>query len=585
MKRRSRRIGLGVVAGALLAGLGVEVGAAPILCTDSQICRVSVVPKGVSALVGVSGNLWGIGKKGQAWNLGSGLEAQAAKPVKTGLKKDLTAGVALGAGLIAVGPKGALVRFDGTTWTADKSPVKVDLNAVWAASDQAAWAVGKKGTIVAWDGAKWAVQPSGTKVDLMGVWGSRVGDVWAVGGGGTILHHDGTAWSTVRTGNARLLAVSGLSDKLAWAVGELGSALRWNGSVWEIVKSGVATDLTVLHQWSVKEVMALDAEGGGARLDWMNELAPVSAGEAGFRSLTTVSGIAFALAQDGSLWRYAGGWTYTEEPKVIERFSSMALVGDVLAAGADDGVIGIRRNKKWERLVSGLPDINTLLGIGFDGKVITAVDHRGNVVRVDIAKKKPTVSKLPEAAGWNGMWMTTGFGVAVGSNDIAMFDGKSWRLAELPTKSIEFEAASGVAKDALWVAGDSGTILFWDGKSWTPQTTNTSENLEAIWMADRKFGVAVGRSGTVLFWDGNAWSRVEVPTRGMLRSVCGRSPVDITVGGNSGEILTYDGQRWTIEASPLGMAFRACAVMPDGEILMGGQNGGYVTRPARERAR
>ena len=54
MNRGSRSLGMGVVAGLALAGLAAHANAAPILCTDSQICRVSVVPKGVSALVGVS---------------------------------------------------------------------------------------------------------------------------------------------------------------------------------------------------------------------------------------------------------------------------------------------------------------------------------------------------------------------------------------------------------------------------------------------------------------------------------------------------------------------------------------------------
>ena len=63
MNRGSRSLGMGVVAGLALAGLAALADAGPILGTDSQICRVSVGPKGVSALGGAAGNLWGMGKR------------------------------------------------------------------------------------------------------------------------------------------------------------------------------------------------------------------------------------------------------------------------------------------------------------------------------------------------------------------------------------------------------------------------------------------------------------------------------------------------------------------------------------------
>lgn len=64
------------------------------------------------------------------------------------------------------------------------------LAAVWAASEDAAFAVGERGTIVETTdgGATWDLLPASTDHTLTAIWGSGPGDVYAVGTGGTILH-------------------------------------------------------------------------------------------------------------------------------------------------------------------------------------------------------------------------------------------------------------------------------------------------------------------------------------------------------------------------------------------------------------
>jgi hypothetical protein len=62
-------------------------------------------------------------------------------------------------------------------------------NAVWAYSDHDVWAVGDMGAMVHFDGSSWTPAPTVTGVALRGVWGSSASDVWAVGDQGVILHY------------------------------------------------------------------------------------------------------------------------------------------------------------------------------------------------------------------------------------------------------------------------------------------------------------------------------------------------------------------------------------------------------------
>jgi hypothetical protein len=58
---------------------------------------------------------------------------------------------------------------------------------LWGSSQKDIFAVGKGGAILHYDGSTWTTEASSTTVDLRAVWGAS-GEVFAVGAGGTILH-------------------------------------------------------------------------------------------------------------------------------------------------------------------------------------------------------------------------------------------------------------------------------------------------------------------------------------------------------------------------------------------------------------
>ena len=71
-----------------------------------------------------------------------------------------------GEDIFTVGHHGAIMHFDGQTWSSMKSPVEYSAEWFW----------------------------------LLGVWGTAGDSVYAVGDIGTIVHYDGSEWSYMRSG-------------------------------------------------------------------------------------------------------------------------------------------------------------------------------------------------------------------------------------------------------------------------------------------------------------------------------------------------------------------------------------------------
>jgi hypothetical protein len=58
-------------------------------------------------------------------------------------------------------------------------------------------------------------------------------------------------------------------------------------------------------------------------------------------------------------------------------------------------------------------------------------------------------------------------------------------------------AGWGLARDDVWAAGSGGTLLHYDGSSWQPQFTGTTQALHALWGTSSRLW-AVGEHGTIL---------------------------------------------------------------------------------------
>lgn len=159
-----------------------------------------------------------------------------------------------------------------------------------------------------------------------------------------------------------------------------------------------------------------------------------------------------------------------------------------------------------------------------------------------------------------------------------------------------------------WAVGDGGTILHWNGASWSSVTSPTTDNLYSVCMVsisngwavgggsnngvilkynganwtewkqisfgvnatatdtinatlyavtlsgDGKVGWAVGAGGTVLSWDGTTWYGVSNVTSTILRNVgMVHNSTDVWAVGDSGTIIHWSGTGWANVTSPTTM--------------------------------
>jgi hypothetical protein len=131
--------------------------------------------------------------------------------------------------------------------------------------------------------------------------------------------------------------------------------------------------------------------------------------------------------------------------------------------------------------------------------------------------------------------------ICVGIDGAALrFDPSSgWLITPLPPRASHVNLLGVAFADAshAFAVGQFGTILRWDGTSWTedPQTlTATTNQLNAVAFGSDGIGYAVGTFGTILRFDGSGWSPEQPPPED-----AGVNITSVTVAG--GDVLAVAG--------------------------------------------
>jgi hypothetical protein len=71
-----------------------------------------------------------------------------------------------------------------------------------------------------------------------------------------------------------------------------------------------------------------------------------------------------------------------------------------------------------------------------------------------------------------------------------------------------------------WAVGDNGSILRWDGASWSAVASSTTANLYSVHCASANDCWAAGSGGTIVHWNGSVWSApVTSGTTGTLQAI------------------------------------------------------------------
>ena len=171
---------------------------------------------------------------------------------------------------------------------------------------------------------------------------------------------------------------------------------------------------------------------------------------------------------------------------------------------------------------------------------------------------------------------------------VVRFDGQDWSVQTLGVDAPLLNWAYGFGADNLFVVGNEGTILRYDGAGWTRSSTVTDQDLWGVWGSSETDVWAVGGNGVptgeavILRYDGQQWQQVEIPELrrdGVFAfyKVWGSGPNDVHIVGQNGAIFRWNGTELT---EPLvGVSVDLISVWgtgPEQAVAVGGRSNGIV---------
>ena len=125
-------------------------------------------------------------------------------------------------------------------------------------------------------------------------------------------------------------------------------------------------------------------------------------------------------------------------------------------------------------------------------------------------------------------------------------------LTPLPVldAKIDLKAIWGASATDVWAVGSNGTIVHYDGTSWTNQKSGVTENLTGIDGTSNKDIWVTGDQGSVLHWNGKKWSIVSTTPMTVLLEVWVGSSTNVWAVGldtylaGAGYVKHWDGTTW-----------------------------------------
>ena len=155
-------------------------------------------------------------------------------------------------------------------------------------------------------------------------------------------------------------------------------------------------------------------------------------------------------------------------------------------------------------------------------------------------------------------------------------DGHDWQRMQLPPVP-RLWWVFGFSDDDVWVVGEHGTVLFFDGIVWSKMTSATDATLYGVWGTSDQSLWAVGQGGVVMR-RGAAWDleATGLPDQGDLYKVWGAGGVLYAIGEH-GNILRRDDAGWSRMASGTGETLRTLSGRDAGDVwAVGGTQGAFA---------
>ncbi|MEM9191908.1 MAG: hypothetical protein AAGF12_22235 [Myxococcota bacterium] len=189
---------------------------------------------------------------------------------------------------------------------------------------------------------------------------------------------------------------------------------------------------------------------------------------------------------------------------------------------------------------------------GFGPNDVTVVGDDGAVLHWDGARwtrqSAPTDEQLwgVWGAAPNDLWAVGGRGFPDSEATILRFDGTEWTRFETPMLMRAgvraFFKVWGTSADNLYIVGQNGVVLHWNGSELVEELVGTAEDLISLWGTgpDRIAAVGGRGNGVVATWNGTEWHSERLSPLPGLNGVWMRSPDVIHAVGIEGAVARID---------------------------------------------
>jgi hypothetical protein len=495
------------------------------LCASSGVCWHHPLPQGntLRRVAGrEAGDVWAVGDRGTIVRWNGSYWTSPRRPFDTSPLNGVWVEALPNTSLIAVGDQGVARPFSDDTWACAQSVGPVTLRDAWGSGFKDVWAVGDQGALLHWDGSSWTrhASPAGPTIGLNAVAGRSSKDAWAAGEQGTLLRYDGTSWSRVqlpitdtlyglwldpggelwavgdngvslrlpsasgspvaevnKTGTtARLHGLWGVSAQELWAAGAFGTILKWNGTSWSSYASDTGADLFSIWGAAPDDIWAVGR--GGAMVHF-----------------------------NGSFWQ---GQSVSHAGETINALwglslsSGQPMSGSGLVAFGDRGQIFSWTGGDW--VLAAAPGSLTSRSLraawGASTNDVWIVGDAGTAARWNGSQAVLVATGI--SSDLHALWGQSSSDLyAVGqSGTLARYDGTRWTAMALPAAAgSTLRAIWGASPSELWIAGDNGTLLRWNGSSAAPVASGTVRTLRSLSGTGRGDVWAVGDGGTFLHYE------------------------------------------------------------------------------------
>lgn len=484
-----------------------------------------------------------------------------------------------------VGDNGVILNYTGSGWATITTGTTQNLNAI---STQGLFVgglvVGDNGT--AFFGVESVFTPTTTGaagINLNCCYYIDSNHAWAAGDTGTILHYVSGTWSFVTFGGmptANYRGMLGFSDTDIWIVGDSNTVVHYDGATWTVVTgpipggnllsiAGLSTDF-----WFV-------TDDSGLIYPWSTHF-----------DAYLLSGNTNAL--NGSVYIADGAVYFVGDGGKINQFDYNVSPQPLLNSGTSANLYGI-----W-----GDADNNDLWAVGQNGTIIHrqraamtpaiiatgaalscvwtnnpadawAAGVQGRVMHYDGNSWSDTPGVPIYDVSIHALWSFDGTQVwTVGNNGfIASRVGASYLADFSYSGTATLYALSGSALNDAWCVGSNGTILHWDGSTWSLVDSGTSNDLYGVCAYNRSLAYAVGQEGVILKWDGGTWKPQHSPTALDLTAISCAGAVPVAVGAGGVIVRSVGGLQWSVDLSPVVTDLTGIALENTGQGWAVGETG------------